>query len=51
MKFRGYEQRHILSVAEIMRQPSYPAPDAVIYNSVSPAFIAAVVAAAQDGAK
>jgi len=46
----GYEDPEhgrVLSITEIMRLPSYPTPGAARYQDVSPAFIAAVVAAAR----
>lgn len=46
----GYEDPdmgRILTIAEIIEQPSYPAKGAARYNDVCPAFIAAVVAAAR----
>lgn len=46
----GYENNEdgrLLSVAEILARPSYPEPGAIRLNDVSPAFLRAVVQAAQ----
>jgi len=46
----GYENNEdgrLLSIAEMLERPSYPAPGAMRLNDVSPAFVKAVVAAAQ----
>lgn len=49
----GYENGddgRLLTIAEILERPSYPAPDAMRLNDVSPEFLKAVVAAARIGA-
>jgi len=46
----GYENNEdgrLLTLAEMLERPSYPARGALRLNDVSPAFIKAVVAAAQ----
>ena len=43
----GEERRNLLTIAEILERPSYPARGALRLNDVSPAFLKAVVAAAQ----
>lgn len=46
----GYENNEdgrLLTIAEMLERPSYPARGALRLNDVSPAFIKAVVAAAQ----
>ncbi|MHB1370866.1 MAG: zinc ribbon domain-containing protein [Pseudomonadaceae bacterium] len=46
----GYENNEdgrLLSIAEMLERPSYPAPGAMRLNDVCPAFIKAIVAAAQ----
>lgn len=46
----GYENNEdgrLLTIAEMLERPSYPAPGAMRLNDVCPAFIKAVVAAAQ----
>ena len=46
----GYENNEdgrLLTIAEILERPSYPARGALRLNDVSPAFLKAVVAAAQ----
>lgn len=46
----GYENNEdgrLLSIAEILARPSYPASNALRLNDVSPAFLQAIVAAAQ----
>jgi hypothetical protein len=50
-KHCGYENGEdgrLLSIRELMSRPSYPAEGAMRLNDVSPAFIAAVVVAAQN---
>lgn len=46
----GYENNadgRLLTIAEILERPSYPSRDAMKFNDVCPAFIRAIVAAAQ----
>ena len=46
----GYENNEdgrLLTLAEMLERPSYPAPGAMRLNDVCPAFLKAVVAAAQ----
>lgn len=46
----GYENNddgRLLTIAEILERPSYPASGAMRLNDVSPAFLKAVIAAAQ----
>ena len=46
----GYENNvdgRLLSIAEILGRPSYPAPGAMRLNDVCPEFIKAVISAAQ----
>lgn len=48
----GYENNddgRLLTIAELLERPSYPAAGAVRLNDVSPAFLKALVAAAQHG--
>ena len=45
----GYENNddgRLLTIAEILERPSYPAPGAMRLNAVCPAFIKAIVVAA-----
>mgnify|MGYP001301432869 CR=1 FL=1 len=47
----GYENNEdgrLLSIAEMLERPSYPAPGAMRLNDVCPAFIKAVVTAARS---
>lgn len=47
----GYENNddgRLLTIAEILARPSYPAPGAIRLNDVCPAFLKAVVSAAQS---
>lgn len=49
-KHCGYEngdEGRLLSIRELISRPSYPADEAIRLNDVSPAFVAAVVEAAQ----
>lgn len=45
--YENNEEGRLLTITEILERPSYPAPGAIRLNDVCPAFLKAVVSAAQ----